>query len=104
MARHIDDDHDTVRTAYAILEQSPTLQQTGIATTAWLERYVATIQRHSDLEVQDALTIAGAHLGAIDAMMQHWAATGGTASVTEATTALLRRLAPILPNSGAEAR
>lgn len=97
VAQHIDDDHDTVRTAYAILEQSPSLQQTGIATSAWLQRYVDLLERYADVSTEDALTIAGAHLGAIDAMMQHWASTGGTSSVTDATAALLRRLAPILP-------
>ena len=97
VAQHIDDDQDTVRTAFAILGQSPTLQQSGIATSAWIERYLDLLERYADLDAEDALTIAGAHLGAIDAMMQHWASTGGTASVTEATAAMLRRLAPILP-------
>lgn len=97
VAQYIDDNHDFVYMAYTILEQSPSLQQTGIATTAWIERYVATIQHHTNLDMGDTLTVAGAYIGAIDAVMQHWASTGGTASATEAITAMLQRLAPILP-------
>ncbi len=97
VAQYIDDNHDFVYMAYTILEQSPSLQQTGIATTAWIERYVAMIQHHTNLDKGDTLTVAGAYIGAIDAVMQHWASTGGTASVTEAITAMLQRLAPILP-------
>lgn len=97
VARHIDNNRDFVFSAYTILEQSPSLQQTGIATAAWLDRYVTTIQHYTELEKGDTLTIAGAYLGAIDAVMQHWASTGGTESVTEAIAVMLKRLAPVLP-------
>lgn len=97
VAARIDEDHATVRTAYAILGQSPTLQQSGAAMAAWLERLHALVTRYAKLDDEAAAMIAGAYMGAIDAMMQHWAATGGTDSVTAATTRLLKRLEPILP-------
>lgn len=97
VARHIDDNQATVRTAYAILETAPTLQQSGLATTGWLERFVRLLEQHSDVDAETARTVAGAYLGAIDAMMQHWAMTGGTSSVSESTQRLLDRLEPILP-------
>jgi len=97
VARHIDDNRDLVRSAYTILEGSPTLQQTGVATSAWLERMVSVVEQFSDADLETARTVAGAYLGAIDAMMQHWAATGATTSVAASTARLASRLAPILP-------
>lgn len=44
VARHIDAHRDTVRTAYAILEDAPSLQQAGVSTTAWITRIVAVVQ------------------------------------------------------------
>jgi AcrR family transcriptional regulator len=99
VAHHIDDHRDFVYAAYKILEESPSLQQTGIATAAWLDRYVTTIRNYTELEIGDTLTIAGAYLGAIDAVMQNWASTGGTGSVTAAITIMLKRLAPVLPDA-----
>lgn len=96
VAAHIDEHKHTVRTAYTILEQSPSLQQSGVATTAWLERLVAVFERFGKVDPETALILAGAYLGAIDAMMLHWALSGGTASVVEATQRLLDRLEPIL--------
>lgn len=97
VAQHIDDNQDLVRRAYAILESSPTLQQTGVATSAWFDRMVAVVEQFSDADLETARTVAGAYLGAIDAMMQHWATTGGTSSVAQATARVVTRLAPILP-------
>lgn len=101
VSRHIDEHHATVRTAYAILETVPSLQQSGVATVAWLERFVRLFDEFSDptatTDAGTARTIAGAYLGAIDAMMQHWAMTGGTASVEQSSRRLLDRLEPILP-------
>ena len=102
VAQHIDEHQEIVRTAYAILETAPTLQQSGVATVAWLERFVRLLEQHSGpnsgLDAEIARTVAGAYLGAIDAMMQHWAMTGGTSSVTESSQRLLDRLEPILPS------
>ena len=101
VARHIDDNQATVRAAYAILETAPSLQQSGVATVAWLERFVRLLKQqgapNSVMDAETARTVAGAYLGAIDAMMQHWALTGGTSSVRESSQRLLDRLEPILP-------
>lgn len=96
VAAHIDEHQQVVRAAYAILEQSPTLQQSGMATSAWLRRFVAVLERFSEMDGETSLVVAGAYLGAIDAMMLHWAETGGTGSVIESTTRVLARLEPIL--------
>lgn len=97
VARHIDANQSTVRTAYAILETVPSLQQSGVATAAWLERFARLLDTYGDVDVETSRTLAGAYLGAIDAMMQHWALTGGTASVEASSRRLLDRLEPILP-------
>lgn len=96
VSRHIDANQSTVRIAYAILETVPSLQQSGVATAAWLERFVRLLDRFGEVDVETARTVAGAYLGAIDAMMQHWAITGGTSSVEASSRRLLQRLEPIL--------
>lgn len=102
VAAHIDRDPETVLAAYAVLQQAPSLQSSGLATQAWLERLAAVLERFgpgpgADDAGDAAGIVAGAYLGAIDAMMQRWAADGGTGSVAEATERLLDRLEPILP-------
>lgn len=97
VARHIDDNRELVGAAYSILGGAPTLQQSGVATSAWFERMLAVVERFSDVDAETANTVAGAYLGAIDAMMQRWAASGGTTSVADSTARLVERLAPILP-------
>lgn len=105
VARHIDEHQAMVRAAYSILETAPSLQQSGVATTAWLERFVRLLEDRAapgsgtkpGMDAETARTIAGAYLGAIDAMMQHWAMTGGTSSVAESSQRLLELLEPILP-------
>ncbi|MEL6980809.1 MAG: TetR/AcrR family transcriptional regulator [Actinomycetota bacterium] len=108
VAAHIDRDHETVLAAYAVLQQAPSLQSSGLATRAWLERLAEVLERfcpdpraddagHGDETGHAIGIVAGAYLGAIDAMMQQWAADGGTGSVTEATERLVDRLEPILP-------
>ncbi len=97
VASHVDQHKEIARTAYQILGQSPTLQQSGLATTTWLGRITAIFARFSTADTETSLVLAGAYFGAIDAMMLHWATTGATSSVTEQTTRLLARLEPILP-------
>ncbi|MEZ5343907.1 MAG: helix-turn-helix domain-containing protein [Acidimicrobiales bacterium] len=105
VARHIDEHHVTARAAYSILDTAPSLQQAGVATTAWLERFVRLLQARvgpsdgttAGIDDETARIVAGAYLGAIDAMMQYWAMMGGTASVAESSQRLLDRLEPILP-------
>ena len=98
VAAHIDQDKEIVMTAYQILGQSPTLQQSGLVKTTWLGRIAAVFERFSTADTETSLVLAGAYLGAIDAMMLHWATTGATPPVTEKTTRLLARLGPILPS------
>jgi len=98
VAAHIDQDKEIVVTAYQILGQSPTLQQSGLVKTTWLGRIAAVFERFSTADTETSLMLAGAYLGAIDAMMLHWATTGATPPVTEKTTRLLARLGPILPS------
>jgi len=97
VATHIDQHNEIVRTAYRILGQSPTLQQSGLVTIPWLGRIASIFQRFSTLDTETCLVLAGAYFGAIDAMLLHWSTTGATSPVTEKTARLLTRLAPILP-------
>jgi AcrR family transcriptional regulator len=97
VAAHIDQHNEIVRTAYQILEQSPTLQQSGLVTTTWLRRIAEIFERFSTADNETSFVLAGAYLGAIDAMMLHWATAGATTPVTQKTTRLLAHLGPILP-------
>ena len=100
VADHIDADRATVLAAYAVLEEAPSLQSSGVASRAWLERIAALVERFARTDVDPGTSglVAGAYLGALDAMMQWWAADGGTGSVREATERLVERLEPILPD------
>lgn len=97
VAGHIDRHTEIVRTAYQIIEQSPTLQQSGLVTTTWLRRIAEVFTRFSSADEETSLVLAGAYFGAIDATMLHWATTDDATSVTQKTARLLARLAPILP-------
>lgn len=99
VAAHIDRDHATVLAAYAVLEQVPSLQSSAITTGAWLQRIAAMIEGFGpdDIEPTTSGVVAGAYLGALDAMMQLWATSGGVGTVIEATERLVDRLEPILP-------
>ncbi len=97
VAQHIDNNRDSVLSAYSVLAQVPALQQSGVAMGAWLGRFMKLIDRFADVDPGTASTIAGAYMGGIDAMMSHWASTGGSGSVAESTSTLLDRFEPILP-------
>ena len=96
VATHIDGDMDRVLEAYAVLEQAPGLKVSGVATTQWRRRMVALFERHGDLDAETNVIFAGAYLGAIDAVMFHWVASGGSESVVSAITRLNERLGPLL--------
>lgn len=100
VARHIDTEPDVVLAAYRVLERAPSLAAASVATVAWIERYVGLIDRYAPgrTDPTDSAIIAGAYMGAIDLMMQRWAANGGQESVEDLTRGLLDRLAPILPD------
>lgn len=96
VSNHIDANASTVRAAYAVLEQAPTLRAARVANDAWAERMVALIQRHSGADHQTAMLVSGAFLGALEAMMVHWAFTDSDESVQEATERLMTLLLPVL--------
>jgi hypothetical protein len=89
-----------VRTAYAALAQSPTLETAGTSNRQWVARLVALLEREPT-PVGPAMqhVIAGAYLGAIDAMMVQWVNSGGTGLVLTNTETVLERLRPVWPTS-----
>ena len=98
VANYIDDHADEVLVAYAALASSPSLASSSLASESWLRRIDDLLRsepagrRLSDAE---RAVIAGAYLGAIDAMMLQWAAAGGAGSVADSTRMLLDRLRPV---------
>ena len=97
VADTIDASPERVLTAYAALEESPTLQLSGAASAFWLERITDLVESHAEgIDRFDASIIAGACMGAIDMVMATWAASGGKTPVREATSRALERIAPIL--------
>lgn len=96
VAAHIDDNIDIVMEAYAVLEQAPGLHVSGVATVQWRRRMVALLERHGDFDPETNEILAGAYLGAIDAVMFHWVAGGGGESVVNAIRRLHHHLRPIL--------
>ena len=96
VATHIDANLDRVRAAYAILDEAPELNVTGVGGSDWLKRVAGLARDLGGHDDEAAKVIAGAVMGAIDAMMFHWAATGGTTPVVDATRKVLDRLRPLL--------
>lgn len=98
VARYIDAHRSEVLTAYAALDESPTLASAGAANDEWIERIVGLLRREpARLPGSTPYVIAGAYLGAIDAMMTQWVKGGGHSSVLRETKALFNRLRPIWP-------
>jgi AcrR family transcriptional regulator len=98
VARYIDTHRFEVLTAHAALAESSTLASAGAATAEWTERVVELLRREPvRLPGSTAYVIAGAYLGAIDAMMRQWVRAGGRGSVLRETRALFDRLRPIWP-------
>lgn len=96
VATHIDGNIDRVRTAYAILAEVPSLKVTSIANAEWLHRIAELARRHGGHDDESAKVIAGAYMGGLDAMMFHWASTGGAGSVVDATHRAHERMQPML--------
>lgn len=102
VAAHVDAHRGDVLTAYAALAESPSLESAGTMHHEWTDRIAALVER--EVEVVPAATrhvIAGAYMGAIDAMLMQWVRTGGEGSVRAETESVLARLRPIWPGSGA---
>jgi AcrR family transcriptional regulator len=105
VAAHIDTQPAEVLTAYAVLEESPTLESAGTIHHEWIARIVQLLAQEPDPAPPDTQhVVAGAYMGAIDAMLQHWVATGGAGSVLAATECVLERLRPIWPGRTTTAR
>lgn len=97
VAANIDGNRDQVLAAYRALSESPSLQASGAATTDWLNRMADLVESRSPaIDQFEARVIAGACMGAIDAMMMNWASSGGEDTVTALTIRVFDRLAPIL--------
>jgi AcrR family transcriptional regulator len=101
VARYIDAHRSDVLTAYAALAESPTLASAGAAANEqWIERMVRLLRQPPvRLPGSTPYVIAGAYLGAIDAMMAHWVKGNGRGSVFRETKLLLDRLRPIWPQT-----
>jgi AcrR family transcriptional regulator len=100
VARYIDAHKFEVLTAYAALAESPALATAGASNEAWIERVVTLLRRESTPPTAGtSYVIAGAYMGAIDAMMAYWVGAGGRGSVLRQTRALLDRLRPIWPSA-----
>lgn len=100
VARYIDEHRSDVLTAYAALAESPTLESAGTSNTQWIARVVALLEREPQPVAPNVQhVIAGAYLGAIDAMMLQWVSSGGAGSVLAETAAVVERLRPIWPAS-----
>jgi len=101
VARYIDAHRVEVLTAFAALDESPALRSAGASNDEWINRVVTLLRREPiNLPGSTPVVIAGAYLGAIDAMMTQWISNGGRGSVLRETTALLKRLRPIWPVTG----
>jgi AcrR family transcriptional regulator len=102
IAAHFDAEGDQMRLAWRIVESVPALTPGFLANPAWTGRIVELLtdeRRGAAVDLPLALTIAGAHLGAIDATMLHWATGEDERTVVEATDFVLDRLAPQWPRS-----
>lgn len=100
VATYIDAHPVDVLTAYAALAESPTLESAGTVHHEWIERIVALLEREREtVPPATQHIIAGAYMGAIDAMLAQWVRNGGRGSVLAATESVLERLRPVWPSS-----
>lgn len=100
VARYIDTRPGEVLSAYAALAESPTLESAGTVHRDWIARIVALVAREpAPVPVATQHVVAGAYMGAIDAMVAQWVRTGEAGTVVSATEAVLERLRPVWPVS-----
>lgn len=96
---YIDAHRKDVLTAYAALAESPSLESAGTIHHEWISRIVALLEREPEpLAPSTQHVIAGAYMGAIDAMLGQWVRTGGEGSVLTETEAVIRLLRPVWPS------
>lgn len=97
---YIDAHRTDVLTAYAALAESPSLESAGTIHHEWISRIVALLELEPEpLPPATQHVVAGAYMGAIDAMLAQWVRTGGQGSVLAETEAVLSRLRPVWPDS-----
>lgn len=97
VAAAIDASAPLVLAAYRAFGQSPAMQSSTVATADWIDRLVdLVLTMEPRFDRFEAMTIAGAYLGAIDTMMMSWARASDTTTVLAATTRVIQRLTPIL--------
>lgn len=97
VARKIDEDHELVLLAYRAMSESPALQSSGANSAEWIERMTDTIVSHEpQVDQFEGRILAGAWMGAIDAMMMTWVESGGQGSVVALTQKLIDRLEALL--------
>ena len=95
---YIDAHRTDVLTAYAALAESPSLESAGTIHHEWISRIVALLELEPEpLPSATQHVIAGAYMGAIDAMLGQWVRTGGEGSVLAETEAVISRLRPVWP-------
>jgi len=107
IAAHLDAEGDQMRLAWRIVDSVPALEPGFLANPAWTGRFVELLideGRGAAVELPLALTIAGAHLGAIDATMLHWATGEDERTVAAATDFVLDHLAALWPRSPSRTR
>jgi AcrR family transcriptional regulator len=95
---YIDAHRADVLRAYSALAESPSLESAGTIHHEWISRIVALLQREPEpLSPATQHVVAGAYMGAIDAMLAQWVRTGGQGSVLQETEAVLDLLRPVWP-------
>lgn len=107
IAAQIDAEADQMRLAWRIVESAPALEPAFLSNPEWTGRFVELLRDEARGPVVDlplAVTIAGAHLGAIDSTMLRWAAGADGRTVVEATDVVLEHLAPLWPEPAGRRR
>lgn len=100
VARYIDSSAAEVLTAYAALAESPSLESAGTMRHEWIARIVALLELEREpVPLATRHVIAGAFMGAIDAMLMQWVRGGGKGSVLTETESVLERLRPVWPST-----
>ncbi|MDJ0770163.1 MAG: TetR/AcrR family transcriptional regulator [Ilumatobacter sp.] len=98
VAEYIDATREDVLVAYGALADSPVLAVAATANEAWIRRFASLVTgAEPALDDTEADVIAGAYMGAIDAVMRRWAASGGGLSVAAMIDVVITRLRPIWP-------
>lgn len=103
VAGYIDAHRADVLTAYAALAESPSLESAGTIHHEWISRIVSLLERQSQpVSPTTQHVVAGAYMGAIDAMLAQWVRAGGDGPVLAETESALSRLRAVWPPDAGE--